>query len=155
LVDGDADIGLHAGIGKEGRVRAHAYGHDDERGGQKFAIRQPHRKFRRSGAAAGPDAFHLGIGEHANTLVGAPASEHAAGGLVHHARDHARGEFDDGQIAADLMERLQHDAADEAGTDKDDIGSRSDDPGDRAGVFERPAGVHARQLGAFDRRHDR
>ena len=148
MIDGDVRAREKPGVG------AHAGRQHDELGRRRLAVRQVDVK-RRVGIPSLADALDLGAGEHLYAFGFAPAGQHAARGLVHHARHHARRDLDDRQIASARVQRLEHDRADEARADEHDRRALVGELQDFARVRQRPAGVDTRKVRAGKPRDDR
>ena len=142
FVDENAEVGVDAAALEEPEVGRDAGGADDEVGVDHARVLD-----RKTQAAVGRlDAGHLGRGQHLDALALAPAFDHLAAGIVHHAREHAAFHLDDGEIDPPRRQRLEDDAADEAGAHEHDARARPRARRDPARILERPAVFDARQV---------
>ena len=147
-IDQDAVIGLDAGALDQLDVRFNAGRGYHQIGIDRRAGIQHHAQRR----AVLLDSVDLGRGMHGHAVLLAPVLDHAAGGVVHHARHHAAFHLDHGQSRAALGQRLENDAADETRAHQHHTGAGLGGAGDTARVGQGPARGYTRQINAGYRR---
>ena len=148
IIDEDAAAGLRrhldAGAVEPLEIGADARGHDDDVGEDGRALLEGE-------LSLALPLLDLGQGRpraDGDAVVFQPAGDDGRAGLVHHARQDAGGDLDDGEGGAPREDGVQDGEGDEARAHHDDLGARLHVRDDGPRLVERPEGVDARSLRA-------